>query len=98
MLESIVTLVYSDAWVKVADEFVARAFAGEPCVTKCPCSRCSNLMNMDLFRSVSYLSINKEHKRSSSSQPREEVTMGQNYRTPMWKNILMKRTLNMSSQ
>jgi hypothetical protein len=34
------TLGHSDALVKVVDEFVARAFAGEPRVTKCPCTRC----------------------------------------------------------
>ena len=43
------TLGHSNAWVKVADEFVARAFAGEPCVAKCPYTRCRNLIRLDNF-------------------------------------------------
>jgi hypothetical protein len=43
------TLGHSDAWVRVADEFVVRAFAGEPCVAKCPCTRCRNLIRLDKF-------------------------------------------------
>ena len=43
------TLGHSDAWVEVADEFVARAFAGEPRVAKCPCTRCRNLIRLNKF-------------------------------------------------
>jgi hypothetical protein len=43
------TLGHSDAWVKVADEFMARAFAGEPRVAKCLCTMCRNLIQLDKF-------------------------------------------------
>jgi hypothetical protein len=43
------TLGYSDARVKVADEFVARAFGEEPRVAKCPCTRCWNLNRLNKF-------------------------------------------------
>ena len=43
------TLGHFDAWVEVADEFVAHAFAGEPRVAKCPCTRCRNLIRLDKF-------------------------------------------------
>jgi hypothetical protein len=42
-------LWHSDAWVKVADEFVACAFVGEPRVAKCPCTRCRNMIRLDKF-------------------------------------------------
>jgi hypothetical protein len=38
------TMGHFDAWAKVTDEFVERAFVGEPCVAKCPCSKCRNLV------------------------------------------------------
>jgi hypothetical protein len=37
------TLGHSNAWIKVADKFVVRAFAGEPRVVKCSCTRCRNM-------------------------------------------------------
>jgi hypothetical protein len=43
------TLGHFDAWVEVADEFVAHAFAGEPRVAKCPCTRCQNLIRLNKF-------------------------------------------------
>jgi hypothetical protein len=43
------TLGHFDAWVKVADKFVACAFAREPRVAKCPCTRCRNLIRLDKF-------------------------------------------------
>jgi hypothetical protein len=43
------TLGHSDAWVKFAGEFVARTFAGEPRVAKCPCTRCRNLIRLEKF-------------------------------------------------
>jgi hypothetical protein len=43
------TLVHSYAWVKVADKFVACAFAGEPRVAKCPCTRSQNLIRLNKF-------------------------------------------------
>jgi hypothetical protein len=35
-----VTHGHSDAWVRVADEFVALAFAGDASLLKCPCIKC----------------------------------------------------------
>ena len=43
------TLGHFDAWVKVVDEFVARAFANKPRMVKCPCTRCRNLIRLDNF-------------------------------------------------
>jgi hypothetical protein len=43
------SLGHSDAWVKVADEFMTRAFAGEPRVEKCPCNRCWNVIRLNKF-------------------------------------------------
>jgi hypothetical protein len=43
------TLGHSDAWVNVADEFIARAFAGESRVEKCMCTRCQKLFRLDKF-------------------------------------------------
>jgi hypothetical protein len=43
------TLGHSDAWVKIADEFMAHTFVGEPRVVKYPCIRCRNLMRMNKF-------------------------------------------------
>jgi hypothetical protein len=40
---------YSNVWVKVADEFMTCAFVGEPRVSKCPCTRCRNLIQLDKF-------------------------------------------------
>jgi hypothetical protein len=39
-----VTHEHSDAWVRVADEFVVLAFAGDACFVKCPCRECWNLI------------------------------------------------------
>jgi hypothetical protein len=41
-----VTHRHSDAWVRVADEFVALAFAGDACFVKCPCRECQNLIRL----------------------------------------------------
>jgi hypothetical protein len=41
-----VTHGHSDAWVRVADEFVALAFAGDACFAKCPCRECRNLIRL----------------------------------------------------
>jgi hypothetical protein len=38
-----------DAWVKVADKFVAHTFARELCVAKCPSTRSRNLIRLDKF-------------------------------------------------
>jgi hypothetical protein len=43
------TLGQSDAWVKVAEEFVERAFASEPHFAKCTCSMCWNLIRLNKF-------------------------------------------------
>jgi hypothetical protein len=43
------TLGHSHAWVKVADEFVTRAFAGERRVAKSPCTRRRNLIQLEKF-------------------------------------------------
>jgi hypothetical protein len=43
------TLGHSDGWVKVADEFVAHTFAGEPRAAKCSCTRCRNLIRLVKF-------------------------------------------------
>ena len=39
-----VTHGHSDAWVRVADEFVVLAFAGDARFVKCPCRECRNLI------------------------------------------------------
>jgi hypothetical protein len=41
-----VTHRHSDAWVRVADEFVALAFAGDACFVKCLCRECRNLIRL----------------------------------------------------
>jgi hypothetical protein len=43
------TLGHYDAWVKVADKFVAHTFARELCVAKCPSTRSCNLIRLDKF-------------------------------------------------
>lgn len=40
------TLRHSNAWVKVANEIVKHTLANEPCVVKCPCRRCQNLIRL----------------------------------------------------
>ena len=42
-------LRHSDAWIKVANEFVVRQFFGEPRVAKCPCTMYQNLILLDMF-------------------------------------------------
>jgi hypothetical protein len=61
-----VTHGHSDAWVRVADEFVALAFAGDARSARCPCIKCRNLVwlkkwssrimfsNMALCRTIWY--------------------------------------------
>jgi hypothetical protein len=39
-----VTHGHSDAWVRVVDEFVALAFAGDAPFAKCPCRECRKLI------------------------------------------------------
>jgi hypothetical protein len=41
-----VTHRHSDAWVRVTDEFVALAFAGDARFVKCPCRECRNLIRL----------------------------------------------------
>ena len=41
-----VTHGHSDAWVRVADEFVALAFAGDARLARCPCIKCQNLVRL----------------------------------------------------
>jgi hypothetical protein len=41
-----VTHGHSDAWVRVADEFVVLAFAGDAHFAKCPCRECRNLIRL----------------------------------------------------
>jgi hypothetical protein len=43
------TLGHYDAWVKVADKFVAHTFARELCVAKCPSTRSCKLIRLDKF-------------------------------------------------
>ena len=38
-----------DAWLKFANEFVARAFVGERNVEKCTCTSCRNLVQLNKF-------------------------------------------------
>jgi hypothetical protein len=46
-----VTHRHSDAWVRVADEFVALAFAGDARFAKCLCRECQNLIQLKKWRS-----------------------------------------------
>jgi hypothetical protein len=41
-----VTHGHSDAWVRVADEFVALTFAGDAHFVMCPCRECRNLIRL----------------------------------------------------
>jgi hypothetical protein len=41
-----VTHGHSDAWVRVADEFVALAFVGDARFAKCQCRECQNLIRL----------------------------------------------------
>jgi hypothetical protein len=41
-----VTHGHSDAWVRVADEFVALAFAGDACLARWSCIKCRNLVRL----------------------------------------------------
>ena len=41
-----VTHGHSDAWLRVADEFVALAFVGDARLARCPCIKCRNLVRL----------------------------------------------------